>query len=102
VLTPDLSLGRSVSLLSPEVFGAVALRWPDSVAISSDVRTPENVGWPTHLADFSGGSVRLTRSFGTNGGRLLPRGMLQLRRTLAPSAEGFWAAERSQYRISHW
>jgi hypothetical protein len=61
-------------------------------------------GLPLHLADFSGSTVVIRYSFGSERGELLPGSEERLRLSLAAAAgvETFWSANSLHYTISEW
>lgn len=105
VVGPDLSPERSVRMPGLDVYTLLPLPRSRRWVVNATGQSPEFAGWPLHLLDLSGRDATVERSFGSEGGPLLPnrppRGDV---RSLALSAGGgVWTLPRiEEYRIEYW
>jgi hypothetical protein len=114
VFGPDFRHVRSVTGMNARTLTAVAASdWPKSVILSANLRQPATAGFPLHLADFSGASVVIRRSFGSDGVRMpddpaiLRQGGasqdMKMERGLAASGGTVFALTRyTEYTLTQW
>jgi hypothetical protein len=114
VFGPDFRYVRSVTNANARTVTAMAASdWPKSVVLSASLRQPATAGFPLHLADFSGTSVVIRRSFGSSG-VLMPEDPaimrqggasqeMKLQRGLAASGGSVFALTRyTEYTLTQW
>jgi hypothetical protein len=90
-LAPDRSMGLP---------GLAVIQWPDRVVLNGLFNSPELAGWPLHLIDASGSRPEIIRSFGSNGGVLLPRGREEIEADPARGIPRLSPKRMLRYRMS--
>jgi hypothetical protein len=104
ILGPDLRPGRFVNFQWRPLYKAVVKHWPDSVIMTSVIRTPDGAGWPLHLLSFAGRDARVLKSFGPGSGDIRPGVQSFLRRQPPAAARsgGSWSIALDSYTIYRW
>ncbi len=102
VLGPDGMFVRSVTLPF-YTSGVAVLDWPRNVVVNGMSHTPDAVGWPLHLMDFSTSPARLRSSFGDNQAELRAgQDFTLIRRFFAVSGTSFWTHQITSYQLSRY
>jgi hypothetical protein len=116
VLVVDARLGR-VSVFDPAgqftrsiriperslIFDLAVVRWPTDVVLNAAVFGETTIGWPLHVADFSGHQAQFKRSFGDNDGRYVFGQEQKLQRMIGGgSRTDFWAVPLYAIALKHW
>jgi hypothetical protein len=101
VVSPKLRVSREIDAPWPVTRVAV-LKWPTAVVLSGDILTPDQIGWPLHVASFAGSRAIIRHSFGPDSGKLLVGGRTAIAQLITANGGRLWAADFSHYRITQW
>ena len=102
IFGPKLTFLRSIALPFPASAIAV-LEWPRIVAVNGMSYSPDQVGWPLHIMDFSASPATRQASFGDNDAQLQAgRDYALMRKIMGILPNSFWAYHITRYQLTRY